>query len=1714
MKKILKKALTSLLAVLMAVSMIHPYKVSADSKASNMVTFTATTESGIDVTVVGNEKAYPKNTMLSVSDVDSELVLDYSKKETGLAEIEAQAIDLVYKAGKKTVSVSDSNEATVTFDGVKKNATKVLHLSKFLFWVIVEEVSFEQTGNTITFTHSGHGRYVVVYDRTPNKYDDKDTNVSVVAEQGAFETGTEMVVEEVAEEKIIEAVQDAVENGSVVNAFDISFDLDGLEVQPAEGKEVTVSIAMELDPENEYKLVHIHDGEVEEVEATFTEDGVTFTATSFSIYAVVSTGENACLTVNFWNGSEKIATMRVKNSDRKGENSSEKINKIIYDPGTGTIKDHELFQGWTMNSEYTISLPDTEKKTIQGVRDYILSITTDWAEGDELNLYAVIYKYHTILYYSIAKNDAGDKVSLGSDTAITTDRSANEISFTIPREYMTSKNTQKFDGWTPINNTDSYIKDDPSDTNVAQAPYQINDKVILTGDVVVQAVVSDGHWLVFDEVLRGATYNAPRFYEHDEVTSNANLHPMERVGYTFDDWYEAASFYTEEDKTNGLIPEKMDVGDPKVDENGNIILKTTPFVFGKTLSENTTIYAKWNKVTSARYTVIIWKQNVDGKTYDFEESIPLNGTPDTVINTVTQQGSGNNAYARIDGTNKQYTGFYLKKFDQDVKIAPEGGTVLNVYYDRIEHTLTFQINESSVSYEPYTGNSSGYHYVQDENGDYVEVYVTRSGNTWSYQKATGTEYIADNSYGTERYGINSSGEYFRIYYNNWNWRTTNSWNGTVYNGQRYRLETTYETVYVDTVYNQVTSSWTTIKEITALYQQNISSHFPIVGTNGVTYNNGERWAPTSNTPYSNVLVFIDIMPNADVTFRLNTSSASTKHIHYYVEALPGDTNTRTYNGKQFVEYKSINAKYNFFTEPEDYLNLVGYSKSDSYPPEAYNSNNQKQNTVWNNGNAIDVYCYYLRDVFSIFYNDGIYVDGNDNVILDQPDRGELYSIHDIRYNTDLATYNKDKADYYNPETDEEHKKPVEGYVFEGWYVDKTCQRPYTFNKMNNNITVYAKWRQIQYRVFLHSNAKINGEFDDSLTWGSSNVSMSFRVSYGGKVSLPTGKRAATGYEMFGWYYDENSSTPFGAPTVLNNLIDDKYMPYNKDERMTDTANIHGEMIDPKSNSDKTGYNGGDRFWITKTLDLYAGWTGQLVGAIGINVEYDVTELGDATTAPVDNILYQDNAKPAAQSAATPNDTSAYQFEYWIVQKWNETNNKWEDTSEIAYPGGQFTVRKDDAHIHDIEYGTDSETGEQIIVSQKYTVRLKAYYMAKTPLTPTHITFYGNGGTVVTGKVPASTEALPVASTSTTVAYPKLHINETVDALGADVFDRPGFTFIGWARETEPTGAFDINNSTVNANAFSQRSGLSLWLKLNADGSYSELDEYGTVVNANVTQIAADENDPYHALYAVWEKTFYVYHSFTQELEAVTIDVDTYNLVDHVSEGTIYGGYYKGICNFTSTIESKKGDALAATTHKFKVAETQKYDGSALKYNGENFWTNEMAYKDVKGSELVPKPNTVYYLKEVPEEYLNNTLKYLQYNDLAPADLKNVISDIYLLTTVDDNLYSAIGFIKTGSDNPVSASLVNKVVFQQRHSDTETKYIAGYDGTLPAGIKVLNSGIKHGYIGYIHLTPETFGVGSEVTVEPYWTTLDGVQVKQSSRTFTIASDKKSISEKSN
>ena len=480
--------------------------------------------------------------------------------------------------------------------------------------------------------------------------DDKGgVKVLVKAPEGALPEGTEMVVTPANTKAVEQAVKDAVD-GEVTGfkAVDITFVKDGKDLEPKVPVQVYLN-ASGLDKAADKSVVHISDNGAASVveDATVNKAGIAKVVTDqFSIYAIVETGEDARLKVVFKNGSAEIASMYVKKGDS--------VNDIVYDPGAGTLAGDEIFKGWTTVQNYSAT---TEAININGVRSAVSNkMESGVTDGEELVFYALILKKYVV--------DFVDDRDVTINTYSYLAKEGDEVSHTINEAFTPASNKQNFEGWKVESGADNIVgtvKDD----------YQNDETVKVTGSVTFKADAPFGEWLVFDENGKGGTYNAPQFVKSGDVTRKPVAdREMTRKGYTFAGWYNEAE-------------------------------GTTPFTFGQPLTEGKTIYAKWTPNATANYTVLIWKQNVDGETYDFAESVNLTGNVGQKQTGVTSSGSGNNAVASVNGTTKRYTGFHLKEFDENEVVKAEGSTIVNVYYDRNTVTLTF--NRNGSQYKQFTG---------------------------------------------------------------------------------------------------------------------------------------------------------------------------------------------------------------------------------------------------------------------------------------------------------------------------------------------------------------------------------------------------------------------------------------------------------------------------------------------------------------------------------------------------------------------------------------------------------------------------------------------------------------------------------------------------------------------------------------------------------------------------------------------------------------------------------------------------------------------------------------------------------------------------------------------------------------------------------------------------------------------------------------------------
>lgn len=218
--------------------------------------------------------------------------------------------------------------------------------------------------------------------------------------------------------------------------------------------------------------------------------------------------------------------------------------------------------------------------------------------------------------------------------------------------------------------------------------------------------------------------------------------------------------------------------------------------------------------------------------------------------------------------------------------------------------------------------------------------------------------------------------------------------------------------------------------------KDIGGEWPIHGTNGTVYENGERWDPQNSTTYNQVLVYIRIMPAE--SFRLNVDKAQdrpTYTMNYYVEAISGNGET-TYQGKTFTKAFTVKAKYNFVTEAEDFFPLEGFTKWRSNP--SFKNGRIESNTT--------VDFYYTRNTYDlIFYS---------------ADNNNVDKMESILYQSPLGSYNYEPTN--KPTTVEADA------VFVGWYQNPERtgeQYDLAVHTMPaNNIALYAKWVNGLYTV--------------------------------------------------------------------------------------------------------------------------------------------------------------------------------------------------------------------------------------------------------------------------------------------------------------------------------------------------------------------------------------------------------------------------------------------------------------------------------------------------------------------------------------------------------------------------------------------------------------------------------------------------------------------------
>ena len=222
--------------------------------------------------------------------------------------------------------------------------------------------------------------------------------------------------------------------------------------------------------------------------------------------------------------------------------------------------------------------------------------------------------------------------------------------------------------------------------------------------------------------------------------------------------------------------------------------------------------------------------------------------------------------------------------------------------------------------------------------------------------------------------------------------------------------------------------------ITAKYGANISKKWP-------TYNGSNTWYVGKNSNTSQVN--IDTMPLGGAKFYGPKTGYGSETAYYYVEVLPGESGTTTYNGVQYKLHHSDTSPGTGYT----------VSKEDQYPITGFTFNANVSTPI--RGKYNNAKFYYTRNSYNIvFMNKG----AKDREVSRKYQQG----ISDANY------------------TPEKPTGVPANFMFAGWYDNELCEgTAYVFDGKTmpaQNITLYAKWQAPVIKATVYLTASADGEF--------------------------------------------------------------------------------------------------------------------------------------------------------------------------------------------------------------------------------------------------------------------------------------------------------------------------------------------------------------------------------------------------------------------------------------------------------------------------------------------------------------------------------------------------------------------------------------------------------------------------------------------------------------
>lgn len=509
--------------------------------------------------------------------------------------------------------------------------------------------------------------------------------------------------------------------------------------------------------------------------------------------------------------------------------------------------------------------------------------------------------------------------------------------------------------------------------------------------------------------------------------------------------------------------------------------------------------------------------------------------------------NGNTGDAVGETLEKHYPGFYSLKYDATVKIAGDESTVVEVKYDRYYYLINFNL-DGGYGVEPIyarygapinvgTPEKPGYTFTgwSEEIPKTMPVIENPLSFKASWKKGTAGftvvfwyENANDNGYsvagtltpanvapGTQK----SSGDYQNQSFEgrddkHFTYNTDKAETVTVKGDGSTVLNVYYTRNTYTLKFRELTcNSWNpfhshndncykVIKTITAKYQADIHSNFPIKSGNSTIL-----WSVPdgcSSFKPETYLASINEMPGEDITFN-EYDKVSAATIYYYVESLAGNTGVETREGKQFDLYKEVKyTKNGSLTYAEEFHDITGFTQWWSDPKFSSFDQNGSTSTI----KTENILCYTRNSYNLSFYNYNAVVAGKGG---------------SVQYEAPLSSY------YFVPDYPDNLEKNA--YVFAGWYTTSGCYEGSeadlnTLTMPASDLVLYAKWVPKTHTVKTYLTKDVLDNNGQAIqTWTD--------VPHGTALTDPPANREREPYTFVGWFYisdtDEEKAFDFSMP---------------------------------------------------------------------------------------------------------------------------------------------------------------------------------------------------------------------------------------------------------------------------------------------------------------------------------------------------------------------------------------------------------------------------------------------------------------------------------------------------------------------------------------------------------------------------------------------------------